>query len=370
MTMRIACITLAVLTFCLGERDVLAGGLADLPMGKEPISLLEGRATVTAPAGAKVEARAHSIMAAPQSNESETRVVLEANQAKLVLMAVEMFQTAGADFGQRVAKEANTLAAEVETRFAVEPLGSAVPSEANAATGFIITPENLKGTGDAIPLQTAFVVLPDKTILNLTVFANPEAYKNRDDCLRVSRAILKSVRAGGRPMRAQAGLRRLHVYSEDKELALTLPEGFVLTTQRGPDFLVHHLRSVCPFGDRPQALSLYYGGHPAYMHDRRGNQDANVPQEKGKLLGQEVLWYNWVSRDGNESTYSSEVMIKGAVPKEEYPMIVHMFMNAGDEKQLAALRQIAGTLSVVDAAKQPASASAPTRREVKPKGGE
>ena len=60
---------------------------ARLTLSEKPIELLGGRLSVRMPQGPKIMARSFNIMSAPESEEHETRVVFDAGQERLVLMA-------------------------------------------------------------------------------------------------------------------------------------------------------------------------------------------------------------------------------------------------------------------------------------------
>ena len=70
----------------------------------ESFDLLNNRLSISIPKGAKNEARGHNIMAAPEANESETRLVFEDGEKKLVVMAWELFRRASANYKEEVPK--------------------------------------------------------------------------------------------------------------------------------------------------------------------------------------------------------------------------------------------------------------------------
>src|SRR5437879_1310614 len=71
------------------------GALSKLALGKQPTVLLGGRLSVVMPPGANVQPSGHDIMAAPTSSEEETRVVVDAEKERLVLMAYELYALSG-----------------------------------------------------------------------------------------------------------------------------------------------------------------------------------------------------------------------------------------------------------------------------------
>ena len=71
------------------------GVLTAKPPAVEAIPLLGGRLVVRPLEGARDEAAGSSIMGAPEPSAIETRVILEAEGEKLVLMAWELFRSGG-----------------------------------------------------------------------------------------------------------------------------------------------------------------------------------------------------------------------------------------------------------------------------------
>jgi len=53
-----------------------------------------------------------------------------------------------------------------------------------------------------------------------------------------------------------SGVRELSANSKTKSVFVTVPEGYVVTAQRGPGFIVHHIHKVTVFGDE-EPLSVF-----------------------------------------------------------------------------------------------------------------
>lgn len=80
-------VVLGILFSCL---PASAQEISKQPLTKKT-ELLKNRLVIMLPEGAKIEPRGHNLMAAPQPDDSETRVVLEAkNGEKLVLMGTDL----------------------------------------------------------------------------------------------------------------------------------------------------------------------------------------------------------------------------------------------------------------------------------------
>jgi len=95
--------------------------------------------------------------------------------------------------------------------------------------------------------------------------------------------------SGTRALDSTSGVRELSANSKTKSVFVTVPEGYVVTAQRGPDFIVHHIHKVTVFGDEEATLGIYLGDHPS--PNREGFSD----QGMGNLFGKRVPWYQKVT---------------------------------------------------------------------------
>lgn len=316
------------------------------PEGK-PISLLGGRLLAVMPRGAKPEPRGPgNIMGAAPSTESETRVVLDVGPERIVLMASETYCTAGDDFETKVRDEAAKWGKEAKTTFAVEPIRPAGP--AGRLTILSIVNTGKAERSDAISIRNAYVLLPDKTVVSVDLYANPKAYEDSEGCDALAKAVLAKLSAGDGKLPTAAGAKHIPVGSREPQLEVTTPDGFVLTCDEGIDFFVWRLARIRAFGNsRTGQIGLYIGGAPNPIHERREEQFGKITESKGKLLGQDVTWYSWVAKSDGEDMLGTEAIVKAAVPGEEEAMSVHMFAAARDARELDELRKIIESLRVV-----------------------
>ena len=295
------------------------------------------------------------------SLDEETRLVFQVGEEKLVLMAHETFQTAAKNFDKKIR---NAYSRE----FLVMPLEPADRKERKALTlkgkGFLLTPRSSsRGDPDARLVLAALVVLPDKTIVFLSTYVNAAAFKDRKGCRKLAEAILGSASAGDKQLSLKAGPKRLWVYSEAEELSLDLPENYVVTSSQGVDFLVYHIRPVSEFGSSPGVLSIYFGMHPAYIHQQMRQEEDSpaiaVRKVPTRILGKKVSWYLWSLSSGGKRRRRAEAMVKGAV-RSQSADVVHVFLNAPSDEEREALQKMALTLKVVKRTKENDSKKTPS----------
>lgn len=221
------------------------------------LDLLNKRLSISMPKGSKNEARGHGTMAAPEANESETRLVFEDGENKMVVMAWELFRRAGTSYKEEVPKAFKQLSESESTPFKVSTIGEHIT---------LGIPEKPNAEDDAILYAAAFVRHNDGTIQRVVVYFNPEFHKKPNDCANQAKKIIESIKVGKRSLDLKAGERNLDIPSEGSQMVVSVPDGWTFTTQQGVDFIVHSLRKVSDFGSSSASIGVYLGGHPGYHH--------------------------------------------------------------------------------------------------------
>ena len=297
------------------------------------MALLNKRLTVEMPEGSVNEARGHNIMAAPESNQNETRLVYEEGDKKMVVMAWELFKKAGPDYDKEVIKAMDAWLDSEDTAIETKKIGEHI---------VVGTPETPNADSDAILYATALIRHDDETLQRVAFYFNPEFNKNPEECRKLAEKLVSSLKIGERKMNLKAGERRLAAMNEGSSLAVTVPAGWTFTTQKGPDFLVHQLREVSPFGESSSSLGFYLGGHPGYHHERMDEGELIESVRKSPLLGEEREWVEYL-RKGQDDWRNVEVIC--ALSEDGY-WKAHVFGGAKDEKGLEEVLKIAATFKL------------------------
>lgn len=230
------------------------GNMGRLPLGP-PASVLDNRLTIRPLTGAIAQPRAWNIMGAPEPERAESRLFLDRDGEKMVIMAHELFVTAGLDIVAQVrADAAENFPDSDVTRH--DLLGDGVEA-------LRVVPRTLDTSGEAVRVLTLYVISPDRTLQVLSFYVNPRAARGgRDACLGLALRSARTLQAGpralevGQPVALWAGGRTLH---------MTLPARGVVVSQPGPDYQVHRYYDLVPLGSPSVSGFLYFGGHPANM---------------------------------------------------------------------------------------------------------
>lgn len=312
--------------------------LARLPF-TERVALLGDTLRVTMPEGSEVEGRAFDVMAAPEPDEAETRVVVVSGQEELVLMSQQFHALAGPDF----AAEVNSVLKGWEGRYLTTP----GKTEGGLSCVFVREEGAEKGTEEANLLESMFVKNVDGTVQYLAVYLNPTACKEWDDLAPIVHLILRSVGPGSK--RVDLGERTIEL---DRKLGLSVkvPAGMMTATNQASDFVVLRCYPLRPLGSPSDSLFMYLGCHPNF------SPKADAARTPGRLLGQEVEWRAMESR-GSLKTVEALVRVPAGQEKPagllisgdqiDYPDdAIHAGISYIDEKSLDELKRVAESLSV------------------------
>jgi len=299
-----------------GARDVEATEAGD----HTPI--LGGHLSMSMPSGAKLSPRRTSIMAAEEASEDETRIILEegSDSARFVMMITELYRTTTGD----VLRDAKASASKGD-RVGALPMEGGL----RAAT---LEPSGIgRGEGPIFVLGVLCAHV-DHTVQQIEFFILPEMAGDIADYRTRARDIARTLRPGTRRIDAPGGEARFDRFS------MTLPPGFLLSTQRGPDFEVHRIRKLTRIGDTSGLLGIYVGGHPSLQHAQSSDGGAAPPtkEEAGNLLGKEATWIAWNTPEG--------ARVRETIVTLEDHLAVHTFAISGDEAIERELMTIAASL--------------------------
>jgi hypothetical protein len=254
------------------------------------VPLLGGRLSVSLPASARVDPRGHDIMAADASDEDETRVVVEPGDSGLahfVLFAQELYVRSSGD----LVRDARTLLANE-----AEGLEFRAIRLASGLSAVTLVPKAPISLHDAAFVSAAIVEHADHTLCKVSFFVVAESAQDAERHAALAASALSSVepgQAGHAPERTQ----RIDL-GDGSVLVLELKQGSVKTLDRGPDFMVYHVRSIAVVGESPPELGIYLGGYPQPQWQQAGIDKKNVKTTRGRLLGQAVDWYSWQPSPG------------------------------------------------------------------------
>jgi hypothetical protein len=141
-------------------------------------------------------------------------------------------------------------------------------------------------------------------------------------------------------------------------LGITIPEGYALSREDGPDFDYYRIQAgKDQSGD---GLGIYVGSH------------ANVPQpgvgaseHAGRLCGRQATWQTWSGTSANHSLHVSQAVVH--IKLDGWTWTIHAMATSPDPDRLKALEGVAARATILDRASastresQPATAPSATR---------
>jgi hypothetical protein len=288
----------------------------------DPVTLLTGRLTLRVPREAKIQARRAGIMSAAESTDDESRVVFDYGPEKMVLIVSETFsRSAPTSFEAVVRRKVGSTSKTIENldlrgvlhAVAYWPKEDSWKAEANLIMG-------------------VFTMRPDGTVQNLAFYINPAASQDVDAWERLAWSIAATVSEGQGTLPSERGDRQFG------GLVAPVPDGYVLTTQRGPDFAVYHLRKLTKFGEPAASLNVYRGIHPQGF--------SNGPQVKTSsavLLGVPTQWRETVRTESAETVITTEALV---MVRQNPPAYAHIFLSCGTSEQADELKRIAESMKI------------------------
>jgi hypothetical protein len=302
------------------------------------LQLLGGRLVVDMPRGAFVEPMAPSLMGAPASPEVETRVVLDHGGERLVMMANETFQRSP----DAIRPAVEALAAKWGS-----PGGSglkvfAVPTPKGSSFEIVaVARAPLDLSRSAVPIMDAFIRHPDSTVQRLAIYVSPNAADDGAGCGLLAFEMLRTLEIGSRPLVTSHGSRSLNGHPGGPDLSVSVPNGWIATTKRGPDFVVHTLYRLMPFDGPFASVHVYVGRHPAPLH--RQYPAACVTRTSGVLLNQNVDWYTLRSDEaGQPPVFRLEALV--GVPGSSDRVVLHVFSETDNPSMESEIKAIAASI--------------------------
>lgn len=314
-----------------------ADGLGQLTVPKTQIDVLAGRLKISVPTGARLQPVQHGIMAAPEADNEQTRVLIDAGDQRMVLMVYELFARAVADFEGEAQKETAHFPMKVNLQKWM------LSGPVRAIAYFPVVPTKDE---EANLVMGVFVAGPDGSVQNLVWYVNPAGASQFSAASILAESIAKTIAPGARTLDIAPGARELSVYSKTKSVFVTVPQGYVVTAQHGPDFIVHHIHKVIAFGDPEASLGIYLGDHPS------AKDEGFLEQGMSTLFGKRVPWSQKVTNeDGGKTILARAVVALGpslfgyALPgMSDGPSYADVFVTASDASTVEELKSIATSL--------------------------
>ena len=145
--------------------------------------------------------------------------------------------------------------------------------------GICALPGKRDATSAAILVEALVVKNGDGLTQALSFYINPAAMAELPAYQKSAQRIIASLQTGPRRLNLKA--RAVSIGENEMEkLRLDLPPHYVFTTQRGPDFMVYHIRKVSALGTPASQFGIYLGGFPEAIKKGTIAKGASVRQAR------------------------------------------------------------------------------------------
>jgi hypothetical protein len=251
------------------------GGFETRSWAADPVPLLRDRLRITPIVGLVESERDYNVMAAPHSQEAETRLFLEDEGRKLVVFVEETFRRAD-DSAELVRGMSLPATFHAEARTLASGLDVA-----------IARPPALDTSSEAVLVGGAFVASRDRTVQRIAIYVNPLAVRaGSEGCADLVNQMIETIAPGERVLDLTAGPRALF-----GDIVLDVPANHMIVRQEGVDFSVWRIYPVLPFSSDFELLVVYVGDHPNF------HPSESAITRQATILGKTTQWHEW-SKDG------------------------------------------------------------------------
>jgi hypothetical protein len=213
-----------------------------------------------------------------------SRLAVSAGGERLVIVAEELFATAGGD-----------LRATIRRNLPTARLGDlpALPLDRPGLQAYQ-APASADAEGpDLRPLQAVFVVQPDETVQVVSFFGDRAAMSDSEGARATALRMARTLTAG--PRKLATGSVVMQFPESSAAITALLPDGFVAALIAGPGYAQYDLRRLVPMGSVTGFVRLSLGhGQALYTAVHRIHDYKTVP---GTLLGVPTIWRQWFSSD-------------------------------------------------------------------------
>ncbi len=252
---------------------------------KNELSLLNDRFYLTFPDSAKNTPRNGDIMSADPNKNSETRIIYDSGDKRIVFFAEDLNLKSVPDLQEKLKKEVTS-----EYAFSVETI-----FDKDSVKCILVTPAAFDNNSQAILVNYLVITNPDNTMSRVSVYLNPAAYNERPFFDSLITRTIKTFRKGKRRLNLSARTESFPVLGTATKMELKVPANYVFTIDKKYDFEVYKLTRVTNYGDYNDMseLILYFGFHPSMLNIEMAMDKYKVSDSDGEFMIQKMKWQNF-----------------------------------------------------------------------------
>lgn len=320
----IACLCFVQLSFCQ-QASIGAAALTNKQ------SILNDRAFFLFPASAENKARGTNLMSADPNRNTETRIVLDIKDMRMVFFAQELYSVCSGNLLSHSLKDDR------------DDFKSRVLSDSDSLVSVLSTPLTFDTTQNAILVNTMLVKTADNSVFRISAYITPASFKEKDEFLKLSERVFSSLSKGNRKLNSKARTETWPVYEGAKKFSIAVPNGYIITKDAKYDFEVLKFRKISEIGDTSfTSLIVYTGHHPSYFYTEQGFSSSQAEKIKGNFLDKKVEWLYF--KDDTRKLYIKEQQVP--YDKIDKGTILHVAMLADTPEAITELSSIVGQMKL------------------------
>ncbi len=313
---------------------VIGQGLADTTRLEKKISVLNKKVFIDVPAAAIVSPRVADIMAADPNENRETRIIADWGKMKLVLFAQELYALSGSTLFEDMSKQ-------VEPDFDFQ---RKVLKDNDSLISVISTPTLFDTSANGILVNSLLIKIQDNSVCRIDAYINPEAYVQKDEFIRLTEDIFKTISKGTRTVNLSAREETFAIPGSVNKFIFELPKNYFVTVDEKFDFSVFKLTKYKNLTDKIFSnITIYTGFHPSLFHKGYGFTDSNAIKTNGRFLQNNVEWLYF--SDNPNSFYLKEQIIPS--DNIEKGFLLHIALLSNKKDMMEELTKIIESIKLI-----------------------
>ena len=307
--------------------------ISDTTKLEKKISILNEKIFANFPATAVVSPRVADIMAADPNENKETRIIYDIGNMKLVLFAQELFSFTGNKLFEDISKQE-----EPDFNFQRKEL-----TNADSIITVLSTPTLFDTSASAILVNSLLVKTPDNTVCRIDAYINPPALNSKDEYIRLTENIFKTISKGNRRISLEAREETFKIPGTTGTFSFKLPKNYFVTIDEKYDFSVFKINQFKHISDTTYtSLTIYTGRYPTHFYKEYGLTEDKSEKTKGIFLEKSIDWLYF--KDDSHSFFLKEQV----VPAEELSpgLVMHIALLSNKKSVIDELSEIVKTIKM------------------------
>lgn len=298
------------------------------------LSLLNNRFYCTFPDSAKNMARGTNIMSADANENSETRIVYDVGDKRMVFYAEELYLKSVADLETKLKAESTNEFPLTVKRF----------YNKDSVQCFSLTPATFERNENAILVNSMIVKNADYSLSKLSVYLNPKAFASRAEFDKITAQVFASYKKGDKHLNLNSHTDSFTVLGTKTKLKVKLPKDYIITVDKKYDFEVYKIRKVTSYGSEDQVdLTMYYGFYPSFFNTEFQLEKFKQPDSEVEFMFHKTMWMNFKD-DSRHLILREQLFVDDDIQKDAQ---IHVAMISNNQNLIEECSQIVKDILLV-----------------------